>query len=245
MKNKTIYILTLLLLLSTSAFAGRYYDAATGRWLSVDSKAHKYPGLSPYNYCLNNPLKNIDPDGKEVGVPVYIGVETAKTGHAFILSIDDKTGAATTWNYGRYDGGVQELKSLGGYNPVGNGVLIKSEGNAALQYVSDEMKKGATLYEMQNTSPEKVNAFYQNMYDNSSQPSVTHPENGKVIDTYAAPTNTCVTKTIQGVVAGGGTVPLVPTVIPNASGGVNVNVPPLTPQQLKDALDLTSKPKNQ
>ena len=33
-------------------------------WLSVDPLSDKYPGWSPYNYCLNNPLKYIDPDGR-------------------------------------------------------------------------------------------------------------------------------------------------------------------------------------
>lgn len=36
------------------------------RWLSIDPMADKFPGWNPYNYTLNNPLKNVDPDGREV-----------------------------------------------------------------------------------------------------------------------------------------------------------------------------------
>lgn len=36
------------------------------RWLSVDPLADKYPGWSPYNYVLNNPLIFVDPDGRYV-----------------------------------------------------------------------------------------------------------------------------------------------------------------------------------
>ena len=34
------------------------------KWLSVDPLADEYPGVSPYAYCLWNPIKNIDPDGR-------------------------------------------------------------------------------------------------------------------------------------------------------------------------------------
>ena len=33
-------------------------------WLSVDPMADKYPGVSPYTYCANNPVKLVDEDGR-------------------------------------------------------------------------------------------------------------------------------------------------------------------------------------
>jgi RHS repeat-associated protein len=45
---------------------GRSYDPAIGRWMAVDPLAHKYPSVSPYVYCLNNPIIFIDPNGMEV-----------------------------------------------------------------------------------------------------------------------------------------------------------------------------------
>ena len=37
-------------------------------WLSVDPMASKYPSLSPYVYCDNNPVRVVDPDGED---PIY------------------------------------------------------------------------------------------------------------------------------------------------------------------------------
>jgi uncharacterized protein RhaS with RHS repeats len=51
-------------------FGARYYDSDLGRWTSVDPLADKYPGWSPYNYTLNNPIKYIDPDGNEIAISI-------------------------------------------------------------------------------------------------------------------------------------------------------------------------------
>ena len=50
-----------------SYFGARYYDSdlMTG-WLSVDPMADKYPSLSPYAYCGWNPVKLVDPDGRDI-----------------------------------------------------------------------------------------------------------------------------------------------------------------------------------
>jgi hypothetical protein len=37
-------------------------------WLSVDPMSDKYPNLTPYNYCANNPIKLIDPNGEEIWI---------------------------------------------------------------------------------------------------------------------------------------------------------------------------------
>jgi RHS repeat-associated protein len=49
-----------------SYFGARYYDSGLSMWLSVDPMSDKYPSMSPYNYCANNPVILVDPDGKEV-----------------------------------------------------------------------------------------------------------------------------------------------------------------------------------
>ena len=47
-----------------SYFGARYYDPDLSTvWLSVDPMADKYPGISPYAYCMWNPVRLVDPDG--------------------------------------------------------------------------------------------------------------------------------------------------------------------------------------
>ena len=52
-----------------SYFGSRYYSSDLSIWLSVDPMAAKYPSLSPYVYCANNPVKLVDPNGAEVWIP--------------------------------------------------------------------------------------------------------------------------------------------------------------------------------
>ena len=49
-----------------SYFGARYYSSDLSIWLSVDPMASKYPSLSPYVYCANNPIKLVDPNGEKV-----------------------------------------------------------------------------------------------------------------------------------------------------------------------------------
>ncbi len=54
------------------------YDAGLGRWYCIDPLAEKYNSYSSYSYVLNNPLKFVDPDGKDV--ELVIGKPYTKNG---------------------------------------------------------------------------------------------------------------------------------------------------------------------
>ena len=49
-------------------FHARQYNPALDRWFNIDPMLEKFSGISTYNYCANNPINLIDPDGKEMSL---------------------------------------------------------------------------------------------------------------------------------------------------------------------------------
>jgi len=104
--------------------AARLYHSTASVWLSVDSLSDKYPSVSPYVYCANNPVRLVDPDGREWWVPegatqpIY-SKEITKENHpqgstylgetCFWQSVNLKN--KTVYNcYGKEDGSVVKEK---------------------------------------------------------------------------------------------------------------------------------------
>ncbi len=91
-----------------SYFGSRYYSSDLSIWLSVDPMAAKYPSLSPYVYCANNPVKLVDPNGEEVGnyydvCGNYIGKDGIDDNEVYIVTdgsdlntIESRTNAGKT-----------------------------------------------------------------------------------------------------------------------------------------------------
>ena len=50
-------------------YGARHYDPVLGRFTTVDPLAEKYYPISSYVYCLNNPIKYLDPSGGKVVDP--------------------------------------------------------------------------------------------------------------------------------------------------------------------------------
>ena len=51
--------------LNTYDYGARQYNPVLARWDRIDPMCEKYYDVSPYAYCANNPVRYIDPDGRE------------------------------------------------------------------------------------------------------------------------------------------------------------------------------------
>ncbi|MDD7303662.1 MAG: DUF2778 domain-containing protein [Prevotellaceae bacterium] len=61
----------------------RLYDPLTGLFTSIDPLREKYYHVSPYAYCMGNPVKYVDPDGREVKA-----IFNKETNKLYILDLD-------------------------------------------------------------------------------------------------------------------------------------------------------------
>ena len=97
----------------------RSYAYDTGRFLLPDPMQDEYPGISPYVYAANNPLKYVDPDGRIVLPALYVAAEVASTGYdAYNLyeTIQDpkSTNTGRITGYTQYDALGRPVKRFRG-----------------------------------------------------------------------------------------------------------------------------------
>jgi RHS repeat-associated protein len=101
------------------AFPARLYDGRIGRWLTFDPLAEKFPSWSPYNFCMNNPMNMIDPDGK---FPFPVIVVLA------VYLLTPETAIAPTGNWksdGKAVGRTKEMKANILLSSAGVGLGVK------------------------------------------------------------------------------------------------------------------------
>ena len=80
-------------------YGARWYNGYS--WTTPDPLAEKYREVSPYMYCLGNPIKYIDPDGKRIGDYLdsngnLIGTDGNNDGRLYVL----KTSKSSFDSYG-------------------------------------------------------------------------------------------------------------------------------------------------
>lgn len=99
-------------------FGARRYYQAVPMFTQPDPFASKFPWLSPYAYCANNPVNVIDPDGKDIVVLNYGNF----TKQHMAMLIQDSNGS---WKYYSINGNNKYLSGhfTGGrpFNDVGVG----------------------------------------------------------------------------------------------------------------------------
>ena len=59
------------IIVSSHTQSARHYNSDLSIWLSVDPMSDKYPGVSPYAYCANNPVVLKDPNGEDIYILFY------------------------------------------------------------------------------------------------------------------------------------------------------------------------------
>ena len=152
--------------------------------MSIDPHCEKYYSISPYAYCMNNPVKYIDPNEKDAVLVVFpdykistpIG-KMGNLGHAGVLLINHKTGLTKYYEYGRYDkegkGEVRNIKisnvkidkngkpTTESLNKVMGELSKKAGQNGRIDgaYIESDkfenMDKYATIKENENSNPSR------------------------------------------------------------------------------------------
>ena len=116
-------------------YGARHYDAALGRFTTVDPLADKYYGYSPYAYCANSPLLFVDPDGMDLliwyrndkGEQTYFRFNGSNADQA--PKNDFVNNVITAYNYNINNGGGENLKEIATKSSFSIGIVETNRGN--------------------------------------------------------------------------------------------------------------------
>jgi len=173
-------------------YSARYMEPGIGRFTSVDPKAEKYYSISPYVYCLDNPLKYVDPRGDTVRVYT----ETEDWGHTWISvgEGDDMViysfNPATTKKGKRGKGEIEAFAD-------GSLFVMKGEEAKAYNERKSKVKGGMHISVITDVTDEKMTEVV-NDYIKNKTTLYRESEDGqkttyKTNELYKAATNNCTT----------------------------------------------------
>ena len=116
--------------LNQSDFEARYYSGIIPTFTTPDPLAEKYYSISPYAYCLNNPINMIDPDGRDPG-DIF------------------KTPIAAAKDWGNYYNGASILRQ----REFGSSIYTVKEGGKVVGYAYSVANIGGKDYVNSSTPP--------------------------------------------------------------------------------------------
>ncbi len=170
-------------------FGARMYNPVIARWTASDPLSEKYHGISPYAYCLGNPIVNIDVKGDSVRV--YI--ETVGLGHTWISAGEGDE--MVVYTYGRYDHTYK-----GNALSDGPGVLVRLSGDKAKEFNDYKQSEGKmSIFTLTDVKDNDIMNIANELFDSSGQlPSerskrYANDTDAHIIDEYSLLNNNCTT----------------------------------------------------
>ena len=157
-------------------YGARYYDATIGRWCMVDSLSEKYYSFNSYNYCGNNPVRYVDPDGNgwneawpflkeslEASFSVGLRVEASTKIKNIGVKLGLNAGSIEYGNQGqRITSGISATAGIVGVEMYENAydinpsMSVKEEGYSVGLLIWDEDHKTTTTYDSRGKYYEKL-----------------------------------------------------------------------------------------
>jgi len=171
-----------------SYFGSRYYNSELSIWLSVDPMSDKYPSLSPFAYCANNPLILIDPNGEDIELTFYTS-NCAHTKDEFTKIVNQGLGGQFEADY-KQTGDGKYMLDLKATKDGGNVSKLSTEQKAfynELKGMIDDhsttakvaVKGGKTDVAIGNFATNTIDICDINQFDNMGQGAAT--KQGKLI----------------------------------------------------------------
>ncbi len=131
-------------------YGARYYAPRIGIWLSPDPMQLKYPHVSSYAYCMGNPVKLIDPDGRDYHVYIDEKTNTIRIYAIYYAATEDAESARKAISFWNNQSGKYKYK-----DKVVNFDLHVNEVEVDMRYgkvesvrkkVDEDKSKAANLY---------------------------------------------------------------------------------------------------